>query len=175
MAPNMNPIDFNNEWASEETEKMYLNADDADVFFSCSSESGEKERIPAHKFVLAAISPFFASMLHGPIEHKGDLDVNGVTPAVFKEFLKKFYIRNATESAEHRSEVKKLWQFYIDDHDDDAYLAKRFGNMRLNNNMNRIPSTNQQTSTNSEHQNLKTAEDLRLHDDQTMEFSSCQR
>lgn len=92
---------------------MYLSAEEADVFFNCTSALGEKERIPAHKYILAAKSSIFATIFYGPIEFDGNLNVDGVTPAAFKEFLKIFYVKDAIVSTENAFDVNILWMYYM--------------------------------------------------------------
>lgn len=49
------------------------------------------EEIRAHRCVLAALSFKFEAQFHGPLEEKHTINVEGVTPAAFEEFLQFFY------------------------------------------------------------------------------------
>lgn len=68
---------------------LYLNPDGADVWFKIG-----EERIPGHKFLLSAASPWFRTMLNGSLPVIGDIPMNYVNLEVFKEFLQFFYIDN---------------------------------------------------------------------------------
>lgn len=70
-------------------EKLYLNPDEsADVWFKV-----DDERIPAHKLILSAVSPWFKTMFHGSLQENGDVDMSdSATAAELKEFLQFFYL-----------------------------------------------------------------------------------
>lgn len=189
MAPNMNPFGYMNHMASADTEKYYLNVESADVFFVCSSEDGEMERIPAHEFILGKHPTLLLySVFHQCFRSNGvDIQMNNVKPAAFKEFLKYFYMRNPTVAAEYKSDVKKLWQNYMIDQNNtnkspinvllDRILALD-GNMKTIVPSNpSIPTTKPQTNFNIGHQmrTARTAAPLRLYDDQMSNFLYYQR
>lgn len=69
-------------------ENLYLNTDEADVWFVTDGE-----RIPGHKLILTAISPWFKTMFCGALPEEGDVDMSeNATAAEFKEFLQFFYL-----------------------------------------------------------------------------------
>lgn len=68
--------------------KLYANREETgDVTFIVDSES-----IRAHRCVLAAFSPKYEAQLFGAMPEKGDIIVDDVSAAVFKEFLQFFYL-----------------------------------------------------------------------------------
>ena len=67
---------------------MYNNDLMADVYFKVGP-SGNCQRIPAHKYVLATGSSVFFAMFYGGLADKaGDIDIPDVEPTAFLNLLK---------------------------------------------------------------------------------------
>lgn len=81
-------------------EKLYLNERTRDV--SLVFFSKEIVSVPAHKNILAAISPVFDAMFYGPNKQEA-----------FIEFLQFFYRSEVTLSIENVSEVLDLCKRYL--------------------------------------------------------------
>lgn len=76
----------------ERIQQLYLNPEGANEWFRFGNE-----RIPAHTFLLAAISPWLRTMFHGSLPKEGVVNMtdSNVSAAAFKEFLRFIYIQNA--------------------------------------------------------------------------------
>lgn len=70
--------------------KQYLNSATADVFFVCGPDD-QKERVPAHKFVLYTNSDVFNRMFYGSLPEKDEITIADASPNGFKTFLRYFY------------------------------------------------------------------------------------
>lgn len=70
--------------------KQYLNKFTADVFFICGDEEN-KERIPAHKFILATFSDAFETMFYGSLPESNEIKIPDASPIGFRTFLRYFY------------------------------------------------------------------------------------
>lgn len=76
----------------------------------------QTERIRAHRCVLATLSEKYKAQFFGPQPDQGDIQVDGVTAAAFKEFLKLFYSNKFELSIENIADVLDLVkQSLIDD------------------------------------------------------------
>lgn len=161
MAPNLNPLLQCGITSSALISSLYLDAQTADVFFTVVSPSGERERIPAHKSVLIAKSEVFESILNGPIQYEGDLNVVGVAPVAFKEFLQLFYNQIIMINTENISDVKKLCSSYLNEEYID--LAFDFIENKLTMNANQVQNqpTNGQEVTNDIQSNLSSDPTIR--------------
>lgn len=98
-----NPVDFGH---------LYLNANDADVFFVVSDDQGLIKRVPAHKSVLARQSKVFKSMLEGELKESGDIHLLDVSVFAFCQFLEFFYLSLPRVTIKHASEVMILGDRY---------------------------------------------------------------
>lgn len=81
----------------------------ADVYFVVGTY---RERIPAHKCILAAGSAVFETMLYGSIAEKGDVLIVDATADAFKEFLQFFYLTEYTLTARNIFDVANLCKKY---------------------------------------------------------------
>lgn len=71
-------------------ENLYLSVDEADIWFVIDGE-----RIPGHKLILSAGSPWFKAMFTGSLPEQGDVNLSETaTVAEFKEFLQFFYLHD---------------------------------------------------------------------------------
>lgn len=95
----------------ETTEKLYLNAELADVHFVFKI-ANEVQRIPANKAILAIRSKVFRSMFFGLLKNEGDIEMIEGDAEAFKEFLKFFYLRKVTINLENLWEVVRLIDMY---------------------------------------------------------------
>lgn len=92
-------------------EDFYLDAATADVFF-VPDVGSNKERIPAHKVLLAAKSDVFKAMFYGELKEKGDIKIVDASIAAFKEFLEYFYCTEIDPTIENAPNVLKLADQY---------------------------------------------------------------
>lgn len=95
----------------ETTEKLYLNAELADVHFVFKIDENV-QRIPANKAILAIRSKVFRSMFFGLLKNEGDIEMIEGDAEAFKEFLQFFYLRKVTISLENLWEVVRLIDMY---------------------------------------------------------------
>lgn len=100
-----------NEAASKVTEKLYLNAElaDVDFIFDCD---GEIERLPANRAILAAESSVFRTMFFGLWAEDDDVKIVDASPEAFKEFLQFFYLPKVTIAMENIETVARLADKY---------------------------------------------------------------
>lgn len=108
MASSPDSIIYKNVLHWRGCEKLYLDARTADVHFVFDSEDGESERIPAHKNILSAISPFFDAMFYGEMKQNGDINIVDTPTEAFKEFLQFFYRSTVKLTAENVFAVMNL-------------------------------------------------------------------
>lgn len=95
----------------------YLNESSADVFFICSGGAeGEdkemKERVPAHKVILASVSQVFQAMFYGQLAEKNEIEITDATACGLKQFLQLFYKNEVSYTVEHFEEVLYLAEKY---------------------------------------------------------------
>lgn len=95
-------------WSNNE--KLYLNAQSADVFFTFQLNGEKMVKIPAHKNILASISPIFDIMFRNSTDI--DIPIFETTPQVFQEFLQFFYLSQAKLACENLVFVKYLCKKY---------------------------------------------------------------
>lgn len=100
-----------NEAASKVTEKLFLNAELADVDFKFNVD-GEIERLPANKAILAVESPVFHSMFYGLWKEEGDVEIVDASADAFREFLQFFYLTKVTLTMENIEAVARLADKY---------------------------------------------------------------
>lgn len=94
---------------------------------------GSKE-IPAHRCVLAALSPKYKTQFYGSMPEKDDINVVGASAAAFKEFLQFFYTDEVTLTIENIEDVLNLAkQSLVDDLVDECtqFLIKMVGMDKL--------------------------------------------
>lgn len=108
-------VDYENQTVRTIGEKLYLDADTADVHFAVKigNEGGAFERIPGHKSQLAAGSDVFKAMFYGDIKELGDVMVTDISVSGFKEFLQFFYLSRVQLTTENFGEVMNFGQKYI--------------------------------------------------------------
>ncbi|XP_031617599.1 uncharacterized protein LOC116337300 [Contarinia nasturtii] len=91
-------------------EKLYLNAQTADVYFNPKSE--KDAIIPAHKNILSSNSSVFHDMFYGPSKIENNIIIIPTTAELFKEFLQFFYLSQVEITAENGPELMKLCNEY---------------------------------------------------------------
>lgn len=97
----------------ETGEKLYLDAETADVHFTFDLEDGTVKRIAAHKNILASASDVFRAMFYGASKmEQDDIHVNGVPDAAFIEFLQFFYRTQIKLTIENIDGVMQLGHKY---------------------------------------------------------------
>lgn len=101
--------EYNNDHAREIIEKLYLNANMADVFFTFSNgDSTDLEKVPAHKIILSAGSLVFETMFH----ENGDIPIVDVSVKAFQEFLQFFYLQKVQLTLENIAAVAILCRIH---------------------------------------------------------------
>lgn len=100
-----------NKVVSETTEKLYMNAELADVRFIFKIDD-QVQIIPANKAILAIRSTVFHSMFFGVLKNEGDIEIIDCDVDAFREFLKFFYMTKVTISMENLWEVVRLLDMY---------------------------------------------------------------
>ncbi|KAG4073421.1 hypothetical protein HA402_000645 [Bradysia odoriphaga] len=89
---------------SELGSKLYSDREETgDVTFIVGST-----HIKAHRNVLAALSPKYKAQFYGSRPDKDNVNVVGVEPAVFAEFVKFFYLDNADVTIDNVAEILNL-------------------------------------------------------------------
>lgn len=84
-------------------ENLYLNADQADVWFVI-----DNERIPGHKLILST-APWFKTMFSGSLPEQGDVNLSETaTASEFREFLQFFYLHDVHLTADNIDGVLNL-------------------------------------------------------------------
>lgn len=91
------------------SKRQYLDDKTADVFFRCGPD---RERIPAHKSVLARASHAFYAMIYGPNAEEGDKELLTTSPAAFKAFLQFCYTDEVKLNMGNITEVMGLAHEY---------------------------------------------------------------
>lgn len=94
--------------AAEAIKKLYGDEKTADVHFTFKS----KERVPAHKYLLAAASDVFDAMFYGPVKEKGDVEIDDASAVGFMEFLRFFYFNQIKLTMANIGDVLNLGQKY---------------------------------------------------------------
>lgn len=91
----------------------------------------EATKIPAHKDVLAAMSPVFNAMFNSELKEKGDVKIVDASAAAFEEFLQFFYKDQVKLTMENIDDVLNLANKY--DVSDYFQMAIEFLKEHLNN------------------------------------------
>lgn len=95
-------------FASKISRKQYLDEKTADIHFICGKQ---RERIPAHKSILAKASDAFDSMFYGPLA-EADIQLPDTSPDAFKDFLQFCYLDEVNLNLEHIVEIMDLTNKY---------------------------------------------------------------
>lgn len=117
MAINLDKNDDSKSRQQKTMEKLYFDKDETgDVLFIV-----ESEKIRAHKSVLAAISPKYKAQFYGLQPDNGDIIVEDVTAAAFREFVQFFYLGEANLTEENIEDVLNMAkQSIVDDFVEDC-------------------------------------------------------
>lgn len=91
--------------------KLYLNKEQADVYFKFENET-KIIRIPAHKTLLINGSSVFKAMFTGGLKENGDVEIKDVCLDVFKEFLQFFYLDEVEVTIQNVADVMYLAEKY---------------------------------------------------------------
>lgn len=92
---------------------VFLDELTADVTFVCGPEDcANPVNVPAHKLVLALLSPVFKTMFYGSLPEKPTIRLTDATGDGFKEFLQIFYKEDFVASIENAFEVFYLIKKY---------------------------------------------------------------
>lgn len=95
---------YNNPLIKETMKKLYEDRNETgDVSFHVGSEV-----VRAHRSILSVHSPKFRVQFFGQNPDTGDIEVNDVSAAAFKEFLQFFYLENVSLSMENMEDVLNL-------------------------------------------------------------------
>lgn len=98
-------------------ESQFLNPNFADIYFVIQENDEQRHKIPAHKVILAASSPFFQKYFQENVDLK-KIELANSTMEAFKEFLFTFYSENTEKYFTIANASKVLT------------LAKQFGTIR---------------------------------------------
>lgn len=112
MAQQIDSIIYKNHLLLRDTERLYLDADSADVFFVFKRTDQTCRIIPAHKNVLSIISAVFDSMFYGPAAQDDNINIDDASPEVFREFLQFFYLTAVRLTVENYLDVICLVKKY---------------------------------------------------------------
>lgn len=93
--------------------KQYLNKVTADVFFICGEGDECRERIPAHKFILATFSEAFETMFYGSLPESREIQIPDASPLGFRTFLRYFYFDEYMLNIDVIGEVIYLAKKYL--------------------------------------------------------------
>lgn len=88
---------------------LYLNEKSADIHFTFESSD---ERIPAHKNILALLSPVFNVAFYGSMPEKDEVKIEDACAGSFKQFLQFFYLNEMELTMEHIQSVMNLCHKY---------------------------------------------------------------
>lgn len=104
--------------------QFYLNENTADVFFLCKNGTEKcndelenydnviKEKIPAHKTILASVSSVFYAMFYGQLPEKTEIEITDVTAGGLKQFLSVIYKQEFICTIDYVHEVLYLLEKY---------------------------------------------------------------
>lgn len=100
-----------NKDAFEASEMLYLNSELADVHFIFNTD-GDVQKVPAHKLILAVLSPVFKRMFFGALKETGDVEIVDADIDEFTEFLQFFYLSKVTLTMENMKVVVQMADKY---------------------------------------------------------------
>lgn len=106
-------IVYKNVLAWRGCEKLYLDLRTCDVYFLFKSKTVGYEKVPAHRNILATVSPVFDAMFYGPHKQSGNINIINSTTTAFQEFLQFFYLSTVTLTADNVPEVMYLGKEYL--------------------------------------------------------------
>lgn len=112
MSNQLKSIVYKNELSLRDTERLYLDAGTADVYFLFHTSDQKCEFIPAHKSVLSIKSPVFDSMFYASNVKRDYIDIDDVTCDEFKEFLQFFYLSAVELTVDNFRPVMNLVRKY---------------------------------------------------------------
>lgn len=99
---------FPNKWPGKKLSEMFETGSFSDVAFIVVDKRGAVKRIPAHKMILASMSPVFHQMFYGELAESGDIRVADASAEAFTEFLQLFYKSEVKVTTENIAEVMRL-------------------------------------------------------------------
>ncbi|XP_055316915.1 BTB/POZ domain-containing protein 6-B-like [Sitodiplosis mosellana] len=91
--------------------KMYLNEQLADVHFVFEFDD-DVQKVPAHKLILATLSPVFHTMFYGSLKERNEVKIEDADVDAFKEFLQFFYLGEVTLNMENIETIVRLADKY---------------------------------------------------------------
>ncbi|XP_055316914.1 BTB/POZ domain-containing protein 6-B-like [Sitodiplosis mosellana] len=97
--------------ASELIAKIYLNEQLADVHFVFEFDD-DVQKVPAHKLILASLSPVFHTMFYGSLKEGNEVKIEDADANAFKEFLQFFYLGEVTLNMENIETIVRLADKY---------------------------------------------------------------
>lgn len=101
-----------NYWKGKQLGEIFENGLFSDVAFVVVDNSGTDQRFPAHKVILATMSPVFHRMFCGELAENAEIRIADTSAKVFAEFLQLFYKRDVEIAVENISEVMRLIDRY---------------------------------------------------------------
>lgn len=100
-----------NSFAIKSISSMYLNPEYADVHFTFPNDD-HTEEVPAHRNILATVSPVFSRMFYGPLKEGDTVKIDDSNAGAFKEFLQIIYLPEIKLSTKNFEEVIRLADKY---------------------------------------------------------------
>lgn len=94
------------------TRKLYLDSEMADVKFVFGVGTDQVDTVPAHKSILSISSSVFRTMFYGSLPEQGDVPIVDASAAAFKEFLQFFYLDTVELTSEHIVDVSIMCHKY---------------------------------------------------------------
>lgn len=103
---------YDNPCLATSVKKLYLNRKMADIHF-VFDVNGMRERVPAHKAIMAVNSDPFDAMFFGELSEGNVVEIVDATIDAFKEFLRFFYLDKVQLTMENIADVVKLSRKYL--------------------------------------------------------------
>lgn len=104
-------VKFENSFAVKSISSMYLKSEFADVHFTFPNDD-QTEKIPAHKNILATVSPVFSRMFYGSLKEGDIVKIADSNASAFKQFLQLIYLSEITFTMENVEGVARLADKY---------------------------------------------------------------
>lgn len=101
-------LDCKNTLSNRICEKLYLNTLFSDVNFVFATETGDMEKVPSHKLILATGSTAMYEMFYGYLANGGDIPITNYSLESFREFLQFFYMAEVRLTPKNIVEVMNL-------------------------------------------------------------------
>ncbi|XP_031629401.1 BTB/POZ domain-containing protein 3-like [Contarinia nasturtii] len=98
--------------AAKALEQLYLNPNSADVHFVFGADIEQPTKLPAHKTILAAMSPVFHTIFYGSPKECAEVTIVDAPVEAFEKFLQFFYLADVSLTFEHIEKIMHLCDKY---------------------------------------------------------------